>query len=114
MGASIKIRKFFDCSTEHEHSRMMRLILAGKEAPSKRLSHVDHAFYHADGHCPIHIHEHSEEIFLFTRGSGVFHLDGKEIPYKAGDVFCVPKGVPHGLRCGSDDATEHVVCCVNV
>lgn len=114
MGASIKIRKFFACPTEHEHSRLMRLILAGGEVASKKLSHVDHAFYHAGGHCPIHTHEHSEEIFLFTRGSGTFNLDGKEIPYQAGDVFHVAKGVTHGLRCGGDSATEHIVCCVHV
>lgn len=114
MGTSIKIKHFNDCGVDYEHSREMRTILVQSDVHSKQLSHVDHAFYQANSYCPIHIHEQSEEVFLITRGSGTFHLDGKDYPYQAGDRFYVPKGVKHGLTCGGDDATEHVVCCVFV
>lgn len=114
MGANIKIKKFNSCSGDQEHSREMRLILEHGEVETKKLSHVDHAFYYASGVCPTHTHEQSEEIFLFTRGTGVFHLGGKDISYKPGDIIYVPQGVEHGLNCDPDSVTEHVVCCVFV
>lgn len=112
MGASIKIKEFKNCSGEREHSRAMTIIFGHGELESKTISHVDHAFYFAGGSCPIHTHDASEEIFLFTRGKGVFHLDGKDYPYEPGSIFCVPRGMKHGLDCGTEGATEHVVCCV--
>jgi quercetin dioxygenase-like cupin family protein len=114
MGANIKIKKFHETALENEHSRGMRTILVKKDVGSEVFSHVDHAAYYAGGYCPVHTHDHSEEIFLFTRGTGTFFLGDEEIPYEPGTQICVPKGVRHGLKCDDEDITEHVVCCVFV
>ena len=31
-------------------------------------------------------------------GSGVFLLDGRELPMSAGDLLVAPAGIPHGVR----------------
>lgn len=114
MGANIKIKDFYNCPIENEHSRGIRTIMLGEEVSSNNLGHVDYSMYYANGSCPIHVHDDSEEIFFFTRGSGTFHLADEKLPFKPGDIICVPKGVPHGLTCDSDVVTEHLVCCVKV
>lgn len=43
-------------------------------------------------------HRHAEEEYLvLIAGSGTWHLDGKDIPAKAGDVLYVEPWVYHGL-----------------
>ena len=33
-----------------------------------------------------------------SRGSGLFLLEGTELPMSAGDLLVAPAGVPHGVR----------------
>ena len=33
-----------------------------------------------------------------ARGSGLFLLEGRELPMSAGDLLIAPAGVPHGVR----------------
>lgn len=49
-------------------------------------------------------HKHPEEEFLYlAKGTGMWHLDGKEIPAKPGDVlYCKPWAV-HGLKNTGDE-----------
>ncbi len=44
-------------------------------------------------------HRHAQEEFMtMVEGSGTWHLDGKEIPAKKGDVIYVAPWVRHGLK----------------
>jgi mannose-6-phosphate isomerase-like protein (cupin superfamily) len=56
-------------------------------------------------------HKHLEEEFMYlAKGTGTWHLDGKEIPAKEGDVlYCKPWAV-HGLKnTGTEPLTFLVV-----
>lgn len=56
-------------------------------------------------------HKHQEEEFMYlAKGSGTWHLDGKEFPAKEGDVlYCKPFSV-HGLKnTGTEPLTFFVV-----
>jgi len=43
---------------------------------------------------PVHHHFH-EQISHVVEGALNFVVDGKEIRVRAGDVLCIPPGVPH-------------------
>lgn len=44
----------------------------------------------------LHIHKNHDEIIYFFSGEGEFHLAGKKMKIKPGDVAFVPAVVPHG------------------
>ena len=37
-------------------------------------------------------------MYYVLTGSGVFLLQGRELPMQAGDLLVAPDGVPHGVR----------------
>jgi quercetin dioxygenase-like cupin family protein len=48
-------------------------------------------------------HRHVDEEFMYlAEGSGTWHVDGKDIPAKAGDVLYSEPNVIHGLKNTSD------------
>lgn len=51
------------------------------------------------------IHSHPQEQWgVMLEGDGVRTQDGKEYAVKAGDFWCTPGGVTHGLRAGPNGA----------
>src|SRR2546421_10601664 len=44
-----------------------------------------------------HLHRRTEEIYLFTDGSGRMQLGEEERPGRAGDCAIIPPGTPHKL-----------------
>jgi quercetin dioxygenase-like cupin family protein len=46
----------------------------------------------------LHTHAGQDKAYLVTRGTGLFLLDGAELPMTAGDLLVAPAGVPHGIR----------------
>ena len=46
----------------------------------------------------LHAHAGQDKAYLVSRGSGLFLLEGKELPMSAGDLLVAPAGVPHGVR----------------
>jgi len=50
----------------------------------------------------IHAHEGMDKVYQVIEGEGLFLLDGRELPMKAGDLLVAPTGVPHGVRNTSD------------
>ena len=46
----------------------------------------------------LHAHPGMDKMYVVVEGSGLFLLQGKELPMKAGDVLVAPEGVPHGVR----------------
>jgi mannose-6-phosphate isomerase-like protein (cupin superfamily) len=57
-----------------------------------------------------HAHRHvEEEYLLITRGSGTWHLDGKEFPANKGDMLYVAPWTYHGIRNTGTELLEFVV-----
>lgn len=46
----------------------------------------------------LHAHAGMDKVYQVVEGSGVFLLDGRELPMSAGDLLVAPEGVPHGIR----------------
>jgi mannose-6-phosphate isomerase-like protein (cupin superfamily) len=58
-----------------------------------------------------HLHRRSEEIYLFTRGSGRMRLGDEERPVRAGDCVVIPPGVVHKLWSGKQEPLVLLCCC---
>jgi quercetin dioxygenase-like cupin family protein len=46
----------------------------------------------------LHAHAGMDKVYQVVDGSGVFLLEGRELPMQAGDLLVAPGGVPHGIR----------------
>lgn len=46
----------------------------------------------------LHAHAGQDKAYMVVEGEGLFLLDGRELPMKAGDLLVAPEGVPHGVR----------------
>src|SRR4051812_5193853 len=46
----------------------------------------------------LHTHHDMDKLYHVIDGSGLFLLDGRELPMTAGDLLVAPEGVPHGVR----------------
>ncbi|MGE0464179.1 MAG: cupin domain-containing protein [Vicinamibacterales bacterium] len=46
----------------------------------------------------LHAHRGQDKVYVVAEGSGLFLLDGRELPMTAGDLLIAPEGVPHGVR----------------
>lgn len=51
----------------------------------------------------LHAHSGQDKAYLVTHGSGLFLLEGRELPMTAGDLLVAPAGVPHGVRNTGDE-----------
>jgi quercetin dioxygenase-like cupin family protein len=45
----------------------------------------------------LHAHAGMDKVYHVLEGTGLFLLDGRELPMKAGDLLVAPDGVPHGV-----------------
>jgi len=46
----------------------------------------------------LHAHAGMDKVYSVVEGEGVFLLENRELPMRAGDVLVAPEGVPHGVR----------------
>jgi mannose-6-phosphate isomerase-like protein (cupin superfamily) len=46
----------------------------------------------------LHFHTGMDKVYHVIQGTGVFLLQGRELPMSAGDLLVAPEGVPHGVR----------------
>jgi mannose-6-phosphate isomerase-like protein (cupin superfamily) len=46
----------------------------------------------------LHAHAGMDKVYQVLEGSGVFLLEGRELPMEAGTMLIAPEGVPHGIR----------------
>src|SRR5687767_3239462 len=46
----------------------------------------------------LHAHRGMDKVYQVVEGSGLFLLEGRELPMTAGDLLVAPEGVPHGVR----------------
>jgi mannose-6-phosphate isomerase-like protein (cupin superfamily) len=58
-----------------------------------------------------HLHRRSEEIYLFTGGSGRLRLGGEQRQVQAGDCVVIPPGVEHKLWADDQQPLVLLCCC---
>ena len=46
----------------------------------------------------LHAHASMDKVYAVVEGEGVFLLEDRELPMRAGDLLVAPEGVPHGVR----------------
>jgi quercetin dioxygenase-like cupin family protein len=51
----------------------------------------------------LHAHAGQDKVYHVIEGQGLFLLDDRELPMKAGDLLVAPEGVAHGIRNSSKD-----------
>lgn len=49
-------------------------------------------------HHALHAHAGQDKVYHVLEGEGVFLLDGRDLPMRAGHLLVAPEGVPHGIR----------------
>jgi quercetin dioxygenase-like cupin family protein len=64
---------------------------------SSRLLIGLNAFEPGQAHA-LHSHAGMDKAYHVLEGEGVFLLEGRELPMRAGDLLVAPEGVPHGVR----------------
>jgi mannose-6-phosphate isomerase-like protein (cupin superfamily) len=63
------------------------------------------------GETEEHYHQASEEIYLFTSGSGRMKLGDEEAEVSAGDTVVIPPGTPHKLWNTGAEPLKLLCCC---
>lgn len=112
MGANITMVKLQNAYGEGEASRIPKNFIKGNELNEISFNSCDHVTYYTGGSAPSHKHDDLEEIFYFTRGTGVVVLDDEEIPVKAGSLVVAHPGMYHEIKNTGKDILQHVVCSV--
>lgn len=46
----------------------------------------------------LHSHRGMDKMYQVLEGEGLFLLEGRELPMRAGDLLIAPDGIPHGIR----------------
>lgn len=46
----------------------------------------------------LHAHAGQDKVYLVVEGTGLFLLDGRDLPMRPGDLLAAPEGVAHGVR----------------
>ncbi len=46
----------------------------------------------------LQAHAGMDKVYSVVEGEGLFLLEGRELPMRAGDLLVAPDGVPHGVR----------------
>ena len=46
----------------------------------------------------LHAHAGQDKVYQVVEGEGLFLLEGRELPMKAGQLLVAPEGVAHGVR----------------
>ena len=46
----------------------------------------------------LHAHAGMDKVYHVIEGEGLFLLDGREAPMRAGALLVAPEGAPHGIR----------------
>jgi len=51
----------------------------------------------------VHSHKKNEEVYIVLRGSGTFHVDGKEFPVSEGSIVRVAPAGERAWKAGEED-----------
>ncbi len=63
------------------------------------------------GETQAHYHRTSEELYVFTEGSGRIRVGDEERDVAAGDTVVLPPGTPHKLWNTGDGPLRLLCCC---
>jgi mannose-6-phosphate isomerase-like protein (cupin superfamily) len=85
--------------------------LAGIPSGNAKNQSLAEAVVPAGGTTVAHLHKRSEEIYLFTDGSGRMRLGEEERTVTAGDCAVIPPGTPHKLWADQEEQLVLLCCC---
>ena len=85
--------------------------LAGIPSGNATNQSLAEAVVPARGATVAHLHRLTEEIYLFTEGSGRMQLGEEERPVRAGDCVVIPPGTPHKLWADEGEPLVLLCCC---
>ncbi len=69
------------------------------DTPCRQVSIAD---FHAGDVCEEHLHATLDEHFYWQSGQGHFVIDGRIVPFSAGDYIYVPAGSRHSIHFEAD------------
>lgn len=78
-------------------------LLAGREPPSAvgwQTNDLQIWFNNTDepwSDPGIHVHDHSDEVFIVLDGELVVEVSGERVKIEAGEFCCFRKGIPHAV-----------------
>jgi mannose-6-phosphate isomerase-like protein (cupin superfamily) len=85
--------------------------LAGTPTGNSRNQSLAEATVPPGAETEEHHHGVSEEIYLFTSGSGRLKLGDEERDVSAGDTVVIPPGTPHKLWNTGSEPLKLLCCC---
>jgi mannose-6-phosphate isomerase-like protein (cupin superfamily) len=85
--------------------------LAGVPTGNSASQSLAEAIVPPGGETEEHYHRASEEIYLFTHGSGRMRLGDEESDVAAGDTVVIPPGTPHKLWNTGSEPLRLLCCC---
>jgi mannose-6-phosphate isomerase-like protein (cupin superfamily) len=85
--------------------------LAGVPSGNAANQSLAEAVVPAGGATIAHLHRTTEEIYLFTAGTGRMRLGDGERPVRAGDCVVIPPGVAHKLWADEREPLVLLCCC---
>ena len=85
--------------------------LAGVPSGNAENQSLAEATVPAGGTTIAHLHRTTEEIYLFTSGSGRMKLGDEEAEVSAGDTVVIPPGTPHKLWNAGAEPLKLLCCC---
>ncbi len=85
--------------------------LAGVPTGNSQNQSLAEATVPPGGETEEHYHRASEEIYLFTHGSGRLRLGGEESEVTVGDTVVISPGTAHKLWNTGDEPLRLLCCC---
>jgi mannose-6-phosphate isomerase-like protein (cupin superfamily) len=85
--------------------------LAGTPSGNAANQSLAEAVVPPGGATVAHFHRRSEEIYLFTAGSGRMRLGEEERPVSAGDCVVIAPGIVHKLWADPSEPLVLLCCC---
>ena len=85
--------------------------LAGVPSGNARNQSLAEATVPAGGETAEHFHRVSEELYLFTAGSGRMRLGDEELAVRAGDCVPIAPGLRHKLWAAAGAPLVLLCCC---
>ena len=93
----------------HRDAALTKLLVTKEECGAENIDFFVSS-YAPKAFAEEHVHERSEEIFYFTKGSGLFVLDGERHLVEPGMVIFVPPGSKHAIFNTGFEDLVFVVC----
>lgn len=76
---------------------------------SKMIAFMHHDFMPRGVSIGSHVHEINEEVYYLIKGEGVLTFDGKEYPFKSGDISLCTPGHSHAFLATSQEDAQLIV-----